>query len=1031
MADLTRTDSGGDDSDVVAALRARLAGLVPPQIDAAVVGMRRWIAAATEASFGVLHRSLSVFPLYVSVHSRVCALPIVELYRYMWRVDPALFTQSMFANYALPLMMEAMPWYLSRRKISKLLRESRNSITHRLVANEAFSDGAIGQFVLFSIVYAFVQTVEQVIRTRVLVANRLLIKRLVLERILYSELGSLQERYLAVFGEEVRTEQLEAHVFNDINETLNLFNNTLPSMLRGSYTLALSSYELYQNKEAFDVLAILRPSIVGLVSECVNWARDKYIVDAQTVMMQRNASEMSRVVSNIVDGLAEIQTNNLQQFQLRKLDGVSRAELSNQQGTHTFINSIYRQVSNRSVFDFASEVYVVRWVMQRRRINHETFRKVQNDIDYVTRLFGRMWGLGRDGVRVMDTQSRVIALLNLPSFIAEQEAEERRRIPSHAATPPTLEVIPESEQKELEQAHDGAFLNAMNSAASAASQVAAGSSASAIAAPASAEFNFQTLLFRRCLFRYKPDLPLALNIHPRGADEPLPTDELDALQPSHPRSTVPSVLMAEIAAVLASAPPPSSVVDPTLPAASGSAPLSIPSPHRRASTSAMMDEMMESRDLSSSEDEADDTVASVPSTSSQRPAVIPSLDDPELRDLEDFVREQQEARVPLRFRTQDSQQTSSEAAPRTAVDTAQDEAIALAAPTPSPTHSRSPLAAPERRCEPGTLLLERGKTYALIGQNRSGKSTLMQLLCKLYRPDSTADCEILLNGSTEFTAVPRMSLRRHLSYIAQRPFIFPGTLEDNIRIGNTTATAREVEEAARMAGIFEMEKPKPLSAAGPKVSLVDRSQSAIAMQLKPWEQNRLKNFLMVAGAWMYKQWIKLHGFEAEDAEDEAAPTTNQMAADSVTDDAAPGAAVSPSPAEPIAALPSSSSSTPIHPTLLLETAERGSNLSGGFAQSVALARVFLRKESQLVILDEAMGQMDALKKREQIFPSLFRFVKEHNMTLILISHDVPLVCKLVDHVYVMAAGQVAQSGTHEQLMRDETGVYARLVGNEE
>ncbi len=109
----------------------------------------------------------------------------------------------------------AMPWYLSRRQISRLLRESRNSITHRLVGGEAFGDAAIGAFVAFSVVYAVVQTVEQVMRTRVMLANRLLIKRLVLERILYSEVGSLQQRYLAVFGEEVRTDQLEQHVFND------------------------------------------------------------------------------------------------------------------------------------------------------------------------------------------------------------------------------------------------------------------------------------------------------------------------------------------------------------------------------------------------------------------------------------------------------------------------------------------------------------------------------------------------------------------------------------------------------------------------------------------------------------------------------------------------------------------------------------------------------------------------------------------------------------------------------------------------
>jgi ABC-type microcin C transport system duplicated ATPase subunit YejF len=76
-------------------------------------------------------------------------------------------------------------------------------------------------------------------------------------------------------------------------------------------------------------------------------------------------------------------------------------------------------------------------------------------------------------------------------------------------------------------------------------------------------------------------------------------------------------------------------------------------------------------------------------------------------------------------------------------------------------------------------------------------------------------------------------------------------------------------------------------------------------------------------------------------------------------------------------------------------------------------------------------QMDSIKKRELIFPRLFEFVHRHGMTLILISHDVPLVCKLVDTVYVMHHGECVQSGSHRQLMGERGGAYARLVGAQE
>jgi ABC-type thiamine transport system ATPase subunit len=52
-----------------------------------------------------------------------------------------------------------------------------------------------------------------------------------------------------------------------------------------------------------------------------------------------------------------------------------------------------------------------------------------------------------------------------------------------------------------------------------------------------------------------------------------------------------------------------------------------------------------------------------------------------------------------------------------------------------------------------------------------------------------------------------------------------------------------------------------------------------------------------------------------------------------------------------------------------------------------LARVFVKTQAKIIILDEALGQMDAYKKRGMVVPALTRFVKKWNMTLIIISHD--------------------------------------------
>ena len=83
----------------------------------------------------------------------------------------------------------------------------------------------------------------------------------------------------------------------------------------------------------------------------------------------------------------------------------------------------------------------------------------------------------------------------------------------------------------------------------------------------------------------------------------------------------------------------------------------------------------------------------------------------------------------------------------------------------------------------------------------------------------------------------------------------------------------------------------------------------------------------------------------------------------------------------------------LHTILDTVVAERGANLSGGLAQSVALARVYVRKQAKIVILDESIGQMDNYKKRSIIFPQLFEFIAKNNMTLIMVSHD--MVCTIL------------------------------------
>jgi subfamily B ATP-binding cassette protein MsbA len=95
--------------------------------------------------------------------------------------------------------------------------------------------------------------------------------------------------------------------------------------------------------------------------------------------------------------------------------------------------------------------------------------------------------------------------------------------------------------------------------------------------------------------------------------------------------------------------------------------------------------------------------------------------------------------------------------------------------------------------------IERGRTTALVGGSGSGKSTITNLLLRLYHPSSgsiTADGI----GIAEFELA---SWRKHIALAGQDAELLDGTILENIRYGKPSADLTEIEEAARKAGILD------------------------------------------------------------------------------------------------------------------------------------------------------------------------------------------------------------------------------------
>jgi ATP-binding cassette subfamily C protein LapB len=93
--------------------------------------------------------------------------------------------------------------------------------------------------------------------------------------------------------------------------------------------------------------------------------------------------------------------------------------------------------------------------------------------------------------------------------------------------------------------------------------------------------------------------------------------------------------------------------------------------------------------------------------------------------------------------------------------------------------------------------IKKGEKVGIIGKIGSGKSTIAKLMMNLYEPTEGS----ILVENTEIRQIDPVDLRRAVGYVPQEPFLFMGTIKDNITIGEQYASDEEILKASKISGV--------------------------------------------------------------------------------------------------------------------------------------------------------------------------------------------------------------------------------------
>ncbi len=98
-----------------------------------------------------------------------------------------------------------------------------------------------------------------------------------------------------------------------------------------------------------------------------------------------------------------------------------------------------------------------------------------------------------------------------------------------------------------------------------------------------------------------------------------------------------------------------------------------------------------------------------------------------------------------------------------------------------------------------SLHVRRGETIALVGPTGGGKSTIINLLCRFYEPQSGR----IYIGGRDYTTLSLQAIQSRIGVVLQTPHLFSGTITENLRYGRLDATDEDIIDATKVIGAYD------------------------------------------------------------------------------------------------------------------------------------------------------------------------------------------------------------------------------------